>query len=327
MMIVSLVLLAGCKKQTGLQILSDRMDHLKAIRSEYVVREKGEKDVVVHLIFSKPNRILFTSDDFVVATNEIDGHFESIFSRQVYDLLPWDGRVFPGTHNLVATSLLMAGPVAANPPNNIVKGVPWKLESKTGGIERYTKTIQDSQGDKTMKLEVTDKGEPVQFIGPTGISYIVKKFELVDEIPLDKFRVEPRSRFLARGVSRDLFMLQTGGMFDWSKFKAASDVRQFKLEGNTMFVFVDPNENTTKNASAWLKLPGKDYRKVTIAVGQATSGFFDPSGQEIRKLTSSTPTFVMVNKDLKIIGMWLGFDSENTKAFEDDIQVALGKKP
>ncbi len=324
MMIVSLVLLAGCKKQSGLQILSDRMDHLKAIRSEYVVREKGKKDVVVRLLFSKPNNILFTSDDFVVATNEIDGHFESVFSNKVYDVMPWDGRGFPGTRNLVSTAFLMAGPGAANPPNNIAKSIPWKLEGKSGGIERYSKTFHDSEGDKTLKLEVTDTGEPVQFTGPTEISYVVKKFEIVDNIPFEKFRVEPRSGFLARGVSRDLLTLQTGAIFDWSKFKAASDVSQFKLEGNTMFVFIDPNETTTKKASAWLNLPGKGYRKLTISVGQASSGFFDPSGLEIRKMTSSTPMFVMVNKDSKIIGMWLGFDPANTKDFEADILKALG---
>lgn len=324
MVIASMLLLAGCKKQTGLQMLSDKMDHIKALKSEYLVREKGEKDVVVTLLYVKPNRILFSSEDFVVATNEIDGHFESVFSNKVYDSLPWDGKVYPGTRNLVATSFLTAGPAAANPPNNLAKSIPWKLESSSGGVERYTKTISDQEGPKTFKLEVNDKGMPVQFIGPTGISYIVRKFELVDDIPMEKFRVEPKLGFIGRGIVQDMMMMQTGGKFDWSKFQAATDVSQFKLEGNTLFAIIDPNENTSKNASAWLKTPGKEYRKVTICKGKATSGFFDPTGQNIDKLTSSTPTFVLVNKDSMIIGLWLGFDATNTKDFEADILKAIG---
>ena len=59
-------LLAGCKQKTGMEILMSKMDDLKALKSQYVVHIEGEKDVVINVLYSKPNRILFTSDDFVV---------------------------------------------------------------------------------------------------------------------------------------------------------------------------------------------------------------------------------------------------------------------
>jgi hypothetical protein len=327
MVFASLILLAGCKQKSGMEILISRMADLKALKSQYVVRQEGQTDVIVNVLYSKPNRILMTSDNFVVALNEVDGHFESLFSERVYDSLPWDGKVYPGTAKLVSTLMLNSGPPVANPPLSIVPEAPWQLESKKGNIERYTKTLKGPDGAKTFKLEITDKGEPVQLIVPDDISYIVKSFELVDEIPLEKFRVEPKEGFVSHRVTPDLLMLETGLKFDWSKFKAASDVNGFKLEGNTMFVFVDPKEATSSNAAPWIKAPGIGYKKVTISKGTTSSGFYDPTGEEIDKLTTTTPTFVMVDKESKIIGMWLGFDRDGIFGFEKDIQMALGKGP
>jgi hypothetical protein len=325
MLFASLILLAGCKQKSGMDILSDRMAGLKALKSQYVVHRDGEKDVVVDVLYSNPNRILMTSEDFVVALNEVDGHFESIFGEKVYDSLPWDGNVYPGTRKLVSSIMLDAGPATANPPKNIVSVVPWKLESKIGNIERYTKTVNGSDGPQTFKLEITDKGEPVQMIVPDGISYTVKHFELVDEIPIEKFRIEPKDGFVNHRIATDLMILETGMKFDWSKFQAASDVNQFKLEGNTMFVFIDPKEATSVNTASWIQSAGAGYRKVRVSKGIASSGFYDPKGEEIDKLTSSTPTFVMVGKDSKITGMWLGFDPESVPEFEKDIQAVIGK--
>jgi hypothetical protein len=326
MLFAYLLLLAGCKQKTGMEILTSQMAGLKALKSQYIVHRKGQKDIVVNLAFSKPNRIMITSDDFVVAVNEVDGHFESIFSEKIYDLLPWDGKVYPGTGKLVPLILLEAGPPVANPPSNIVPEAPWKLESKANGIEHYTKTLNGMEGPQTFKLEISEKGEPIRFMVPNDISYEVKKFELVDEIPLEKFRVEPVEGFVSHRTVPDLVSLDTGGPFTWTKFRAASDVDHFKLEGLTMFIFVDPQEKSSVGATNWIKSAGVGYRKVTISKGAATSGFFDPSGQEIDKVTTSTPTFVLVDKSSKIVAMWLGFDPEKVAEFEKDIQNALAGK-
>ncbi len=327
MLVATLLLLAGCKQKTGIEILNAQMSGLKALKSQYVVKQDGEKDILVNVLYSKPNRILVSSDNFVVALNEVDGHFESLFSEKVYDHLPWDGKVYPGTGKIVSTILLEAGPAVANPPVHLIPEQPWAFENKKGTIERYTKTVQGAEGPQTFKLEITDKGVPVQFIVPSGISYIVKSFELVDDIPLEKFRVEPKDGFVGHRISPDLITLETGMKFDWSKFEASNDVSQFKLDGNTMFVFVDPLEATSGNLTPWLKAPGSGFRKVTISKGSATSGFFDPKGLEIAKITTTTPSFVMVDKNAKIIGMWLGFDADNVAEFEKDIQSVLTKKP
>jgi hypothetical protein len=326
MLVATLLLLAGCKQKSGIEILDAQMSGLKALRSQYVVRKEGEKDILINVLYSKPNRILVTSDDFVVALNEVDGHFESMFSEKIYDLLPWDGKVYPGTGKIVSTLLLEAGPAVANPPVHLIPEQPWALENKKGNIERYTKTVQGGDGPQVFKLEITDKGVPVQFIVPSGISYIVKSFELVDDIPLEKFRVEPKEGFVSHRISPDLLTLETGMKFDWSKFKAANDVSQFKLDGNTMFVFVDPSEASSLSAMTWLRAPGAGYRKVTISKGSAVSGFFDPNGIEIAKVTTTTPKFVMVDKDAKVIGMWLGFDPESVAEFEKDVLSVLNKK-
>ena len=327
MMLASILMLIGCKKQTGLEILSTKMDGMKSLKTEYIVRQAGQKDVSVSFIYSKPNRMLFTSSDFVVALNEIDGHFESKFSDKVYDQMPWDGRVFPGTRNLVPDPIVTAGPFSGASPSVIAKGTPWKLDGKTGNVERYSKTIQSQEGPQTYKLEVNENGEPVLFVSADETSYVTKSFQIVDEIPLPPFRVEPKEGFLAHELPGDLLMLQTGAKFDWSKFQATNEVRGFKLDGNTLFVFVDPSEPSSRNAMAWINIAGAGYRKVTITKGSAQAGFFDPTGEEIRKITSSTPLFVMVDKDSKILGMWLGFDPAKTKEFDADIQKMIVKKP
>lgn len=325
MLTATLVLLAGCRHKSGMEILSAQMDGLKGLRSQYVVHRPGEKDVLVDILFSKPNRILATSENFVIALNEIDGHFESNFSEKIYDTMPWDGHVYPGTGKIVASEFVNAGPASANPPNKIVPEVPWKLESTKNGVERYTKTIRGADGPLTFKLEISDQGRPVQFISPGDVSYIVKRFEVIGEQPIEKFRVEPREGFLSHRVVPDLLMLQTGEPFGWAKFKTASDVSSFKLEGNTMFVLVDPAEMSSQNAVGWAKQPATGYRKVMVSKGNATSGFYDPTGKEIDQMTSSTPTFVMVGKDSKIMAMWSGFDPDDVTQFEMDIAKALNK--
>ncbi|MEI8283327.1 MAG: hypothetical protein WCG75_13040, partial [Armatimonadota bacterium] len=174
MVLASILLLIGCKKQTGLEILSTKMDGMKSLKTEYIVRQKGQKDVSVSFIYSKPNRMLFTSSDFVVALNEIDGHFESKFSDKVYDQMPWDGRIFPGTRNLVPDQIITAGPFSGASPSVIVKGTPWKLDGKTGNVERYSKTIQSQDGPQTYKLEVNENGDPVAFVGADATTYVTK---------------------------------------------------------------------------------------------------------------------------------------------------------
>ena len=325
MVIASLLLLMGCKQKSGMDLLTDQMSGLKALKSQFVVHKDGEKDVTVTVLYSKPNRILMTSDIFVVALNEEDGHFESIFAERTYDHMPWDGKVYPGTGKLVSRDMINAGPAAANPPSKIVPVVKWSLESKKGGVERYTKTVQSKEGDQIFKLEITDKGVPILFAA-NDITYNIKSFELVDSIPLETFRVAPKDGFVNHRLQQDVMMIETGMKFDWSKFKAASDVSNFKLAGNTMFVFVDPKEGSSLNAMNWIKQSSPGYRRITISAGNAASGFYDPTGSEISKITSSTPTFVMVNKQGKITGMWLGFDRDNVAEYEKDIQAVLTKK-
>lgn len=316
-------LLAGCKQKTGMEILMSKMDDLKALKSQYVVHIEGEKDVVINVLYSKPNRILFTSDDFVVALNEKNGHFESVFSEKTYDHLPWDGRIYPGTGLLVSIDLFDAGPSVASPPQLIAPAAAWTLENKKGNIERYTKTIQSSKGPQTFKLEITDAGVPSLYINPDGTTFKTNSFEIVDEIPESKFLIEPTPGFVNHRTATDTLMLDTGANFSWSAFKAAPDVSNFKLQGPTMFIFVDPKEQSSIAAMKWINTPGSGFRKVTVTSGNATSGFFDPSGQEIGKVTTSTPLFVLVDAQSKITGLWLGFDSERTSDFNKDIQSAL----
>ena len=324
MLCASLLLLAGCKHKSGLEILSGQMTGMKALKSQYVIQRKGQKDLVVDFLFSKPNRILATSPDFAVACNEIDGHFESPFASLAYDSLPWDGKLYPGTGKLVSPSYVSAGPVSSESPNAIAPEVPWKLESKSGSIERYTKTVQSLRGPQVFKLEVDDQGKPVKFQSPEGIIYVTRSFEMVGEIPIEQFRVEPRDGFVCSRINLDQMTLQAGEKFGWSQYKAAPDVSNFTIGGNTLFAIIDPTEASSHNTETWLKTVNAKYKKVTISKGKANSGFFDPKGDEIRKLTTSTPTFVLVDKDSKIIGLWLGFDTENIKEFEADILKAIG---
>ena len=153
MLVATLLLLAGCKQKTGIEILNAQMSGLKALKSQYVVKEDGEKDIVINVLYSKPNRILVSSDDFVVALNEVDGHFESVYSEKIYDHLPWDGKVYPGTGKIVPTTLLEAGPAVANPPVNLIPEQPWAFENKKGNIERYTKTVRPSTRETRARVK------------------------------------------------------------------------------------------------------------------------------------------------------------------------------
>jgi hypothetical protein len=324
MLCASLILLAGCKQKTGLEILNVRMAGMKALKSQYLVQHKGEKGIIVDFIFSSHTRVLATTSDFVIGCNEVDGHFESSFADKVYDAMPWDGKAFPGTGKLISSDYVTGGPVSANPPDSIAKATPWKLESKSGSIERYSKTVQTQKGPQTFKLEVDESGKPVKFEAPGDIVYITKSFEIVDEIPITKFHFEPREGFICNRIQADLLNLQTGEKFDFSKFSSAPDAKAFRLEEKTLFAVVDPKEPSSKNALSWINKAGATYKKMTISVGDASSGFFDLTGDLIRKITTSTPMFILVDKDSTIIGLWLGFDPENTKGFESDILKAIG---
>jgi hypothetical protein len=90
-----------------------------------------------------------------------------------------------------------------------------------------------------------------------------------------------------------------------------------------MFVLVDPLDPTSFGAIKWMKSAGSRFRKIAVSKGNALSGFYDPTGAEIDKLTSTTPMFVMVDKSSKITAMWFGFDSAKIPEFEKDIQTAL----
>ena len=100
----------------------------------------------------------------------------------------------------------------------------------------------------------------------------------------------------------------------------------FKLDGDTLFAIVDPSEPTSANAISWIAKPGQGYRKVQVSKGQAATGFFDPKGTEVDKLTTTTPAFVLVGKDGTIKSLWLGFDPDGVSTFEKDIQAAIDGK-
>ena len=324
MLCASLILLAGCKQKSGLEILNSRMTGLKALKSQYVVKHKGEKDMVIDFIFSNHSRVLATSSDFAIGTNEIDGRFESYFPDRNYDSLPWDLAAPPGTGKLVNAEYITGGPVCGTAPNDLIKSIPWKLEGKSGSIERYWKVAQSKDGPLTFRLEVDERGMPVKFEAPHDMIYVTKSFEIVDDIPLAKFRVEPKDGFVSKRVPTDQISLQTGEKFDYSKFKKAPDTTGFRLEGKTLFAIVDPNEPSSNNSLSWINQASPQYKKVRISIGKANSGFFDPTGDLVRRITTSTPMFILVDKDSTILGLWLGFDPETYKEFEADILKAIG---
>lgn len=319
------ILFLGCKHQSGYDRLVSGMDGSKAIQSQYVIHQKGQKDVTVNFLFSKPNRFLVTSDDFTIASNEVDGHFESLDSEKVYDLLPPAGPIYPGTGKLLSPHVVRAGPASATNPKDFASNVKWQLKSNTGGIETYSKTIESQQGPMTFTLVVNSDGKPIKFMSP-GIEYEIKSFEYLDEQPLEKFRVEPKDGYVCVRIPVDTISLETGEKFTWTQFKASSDVSDFKPTGPTLFAIVDPKEPTSVRSLDWIKKVGNGYTKVQISKGDAQTGFVDPSGVEIDKITTTTPAFFLVDPDGTIKGMWLGFDAEGTLAFEADIQKAISGK-
>lgn len=323
MLLASLLLLAGCKQKSGFDQLTSQMDNAKAIKSQYVVQVPGQADVVVECLYTQPDRVIMTSKDFVVATNSIDGHFESMFATKQYDSMPWDNVIYPGTGQLVSAYMVQAGPATAINPNKFYKDTPWKLIKKVDGVESYSKEIQTLKGVDRYELYVDSHGKPLKFTAPGDATYQIKSFEIVDDIPMDKFRVEPREGFVAVRTQMDFLALGTGQKFSWSQFTAAPDVSPFRADGFTVFAFVDPTEPTSEGAIKWLSTAGKGYKKVSISRGQASSGFFDKSGVEFDKLTTSSPTFVLIDKDSKIIGMWQGFDPNAVAAFDKDIELAI----
>lgn len=326
MLTASLFLLAGCKHKSGFEQLVSQMSDAKAIKSQYVIHAKGRPDVTIDFIFSKPHRFLITSADFVIDSNEADGHFEMLHSQKLYDVLPWDGEAYPGTGKLVPTQFAQAGPASGTNPKDFAPEIKWASKGISGGIETYVKTVPTMAGPQDYTLMVNDQGRPVKFIAPGNVVYEIKNFEYMDEQPLEKFRIEPKDNYVCIRTQMDRFALQNGEKFDWSAFKASPDVNNFKLEGETLFVIVDPAEPSSKPAIQWSKKAGKGFTIVTISKGQATSGFFDPDGAQIDKMTTTTPTFALVGKDGMIKGLWQGFDPDGVPTFEGDIQRAIEGK-
>ncbi|MBS1727416.1 MAG: hypothetical protein JST51_11900 [Armatimonadetes bacterium] len=325
MLIPSLILFAGCKQSSGYDRLVSEMDHAKAIHTQYVIHVKGQNDIAIDFLYSKPNRFLVTSSDFSMHCNEIDGHYEEMLDEKKYDLLPWDNKPYPGTGKLLAADLIHAGPASATNPKDFAPNKKWELKSKKDGVETYSKTVDSVSGPQTFTMKVGTDGMPKSFEGP-GVVYEVKKFEYVDEQPIEKFRISPADGFVCIRVPVDHIPLETGQKFDWSGFKAASDVQGFSPKGPTMFAIVDPKEPTSARAMDWIRKAGQGYTKVMVSKGEASSGFYDPTGEVVDKITTTTPLFLMVSPDGTVKAMWLGFDADGIPAFEADIQKALSAK-
>lgn len=321
MLIASILLLVGCKQKSGFDKLCDQMEGAKAIKSQYVVVMDGQPEITIDLLHSKPNRTLITSKDFVIATNEEDGHFESVFSKQIYDYFPWNGNPYAGTGKLVGTHLIQGGPITAMNPRKISSEVPWKLEKKANGIESYIKVIESREGKQVIKMDIDADGKPIQFIAPGNIVFKTKSLEYISEPPLESFRVKPKDGFVNHRTQVDQIGPHNGAKFDWSKFQAAADVSNFKLKDANLFAIVNPSEPTSQPVLAWLK-QSSSFQKVQVSKGKATSGFYDESGSEIEKITTTTPFFLLVDKKAQVIGMWIGFDPEKVKEFEADIALA-----
>jgi hypothetical protein len=321
MLIASILLLAGCKQKSGFDKLCDQLEGAKAIKSQYVVQIEGQPEITIDLLFSKPNRTIVTSKDFIIATNEVDGHFESLYSKKVYDTYPWSGQPYAGTGKLVGAHLIQGGPVTAMNPRKISPQEPWKLTKKENGIESYTKVIESREGNQVIKMDVDSDGKPIQFTAPGNIVFITKTLEYIPEPPLESFRVKPKDGFVSHRTQVDQIGPHNGSKFDWSKFKASPDVSQFKLKDSNLFAIVDPSEPTSQPVLTWMK-KSSSFQKIQVSKGTATTGFFDESGSEIEKLTTTTPFFLLVDKNAQIIGMWIGFDPSKVKEFEADIELA-----
>ena len=325
MLSASLILLVGCRHQSGFDLLVSGMSSAKAIQSEYVIHSKRGKDVSVSFLYSRPGRFLVSSQDFKMVTNEVDGYYETIPSQKLYDSLPFDGQTYPGTGKLVNPSVINGGPVCASNPNDIFKGAKWVFKGKKGNEETYSKVVATAMGNEEYALVVNDKGFPVKFSSPAFV-FETKSFEYLDEQPISKFLIEPRDGDVCIRTTSDRFSLENGKKFDISQLQASPDSQNFKFDGEILFGIINPQEPTSQNAIGWLHKAGAGYRKVSISRGKATTGLYDPTGSIVDKMTTTTPTFVLVGKDGKVQGLWMGFDSAGVAEFEKDIQKAIEGK-
>lgn len=321
-LIAAITALYGCKQKSGFEQLDSQMASAKAIHTVFVMSSKGSQPTKIEFLVSKPNRFLITSADFSAVSNEEDGHFETVYSHKVYDFLPWDGKPVPGTGKILPAALYFGGPVIGFSAKLVSPEAPWKLLSNKGGVESYEKKVDSQEGPVVYHLDVKSDGTLIRYVAPGGVSFDVQKFEYLSEQPIDKFRFEAKEGYVSTRTATDTFTLTYGQKFDFSKFKSAAGTSEPKGP-YTLVALLDPAEPTSTRASAWLAKAGVGYEKVTVSKGQSSTGYFDPNGAVIDKLTTTTPTFLLLNKNRVIVGMWMGYDANRDAELEKDIKTAM----
>lgn len=328
MLLFSATVLAmvGCKQKTSLQLFSSSFASAKAIKSKYVMHIKGRPDTEVEFLFSKPYRFLVTSKDFSVASNEEQGHYEVDHVHKVYDLLPWDGRGYPGTGKAVETDYLDAGPAAGMDISKLDAGSPWKVIDSKNGNQTWEKKIEGMEGPQIFRLTLTSQGKPVHFSAPGDLEFDIVNFEYLGEQPIEKFKFAPPDGYVSIRVPYDSFLINYGMKFDTSHLKSNPDVSHLKLEGYTLFAIVDPSEPSSAGAVAWASKSHSEYKTISITKGTAAHGFYDPDGNAIAQITGITPTFVMVDKTGTVVALWAGWDSANPSGFEKDVLASIRPK-
>lgn len=321
MMTLTALLLVGCRSQSTLEKAMNLMDKSKNLR--FVINaEVGSEKKQFEVWRSQPNRYRFVSKSFESCVNEKEGYIEFDHSEQLYASKPWLGRFFPGIDVFAPIEAKSSGIFGITSISSLGALKQWKNNGKKEGLNEWQIDSRTPEGVVSSFLRVDDEGKIMYWKTFNGVIYRVQSSDYNATFKDSDFTHQIPDGYSVSGVESEDSKFSLGETFKVDDLQRAADVASWKPSGYTLFCLLNPQESNNLKAEPWIQTKKEGYATVPIYQGESTNGFFDPKGVTA-SWSTSTPYFVLVNDQMKIMGIWAGFDPQGIVAFEKDIRQAI----
>jgi hypothetical protein len=324
MVILAALLIAGCRGETSIEKLGKKLDASPNMRFKIECLTPDGRRIPTVIERAEFDNYRFKNAEFESCVNSRQGYLELDHVEQLYVQRDWVGRFFAGLSKLspgYAESADIFGLTKFSTYGG--NKYPWKLIETKDGVDKYRKMIEVPGGVAPVDVSTDKEGNMKYFKSPFGFEYTVQSVESGVKFASDTFDHVIPDGYAYASVDSETVRIQVGQTFDISRLSRGKDVANWKPSGFHLFAVLEPSEPNYETISKWVAKTQEGFTKIPLRVGKQESGFFNVSGAQIHAWTTSLPLFVLVNKDMKIIALWMGFDSAGTEFFEKDIRQAI----
>ncbi|HLO99472.1 MAG TPA: hypothetical protein VK171_12830, partial [Fimbriimonas sp.] len=217
----------------------------------------------------------------------------------------------------VPPSYITAGPGLGLGPKKLAPG-KWKREPDVDGHEKYSQDWESMAGKMHVELVVSKDGNAVSYLAPSKVLYKFKSIELVDDIPITEFKIDPPEGFVCFRVDGKMPKLMIGMPLDEAMFSKGSD----KIEAHSFIAMYDPEVYDATALKTWFNKFEPRAKRLIGTRGESTEAL-SISPEKFDSVFSSSPTLILTNEKGIIVGLWMGFDPAETKEMELEIRQLL----